>query len=86
MTSATLYVSNLPFSITELELRHFFEAYGAVRSAKLVLDRTTGMSRGFGFVTLEASEAAERALHALDGTELGGRRLHVDEANERGAR
>jgi RNA recognition motif-containing protein len=77
-----LYVGNLPFSTTEAELRSLFEKHGAVESVNVITDRETGRPRGFAFVEMEAS-AAEAAMQALDGRELGGRTLRVNEANER---
>ena len=77
-----LYVGNLPYSMTDDELRQLFEAYGTVESANVVSDRDTGRSRGFGFVEMDA-EAADQALSALDGKEHGGRPLRIDEARER---
>jgi RNA recognition motif-containing protein len=77
-----LYVGNLPFSTTEAELRSLFEKHGTVESVNVITDRETGRPRGFAFVEMEAS-AAEAAMQALDGRELGGRTLRVNEANER---
>jgi len=77
-----LYVGNLPWSITDDELRSLFEAHGQVSSARVITDRETGRSRGFGFVEMEAS-AAENAIRALDGKDQGGRPLRVNEARER---
>lgn len=80
-----IYVGNLPFSSTEEELRDLFGQYGTVHSVKLVTDRDTDRPRGFGFVEMDA-ENADAAISALDGTELGGRGLRVNEARERGER
>jgi len=77
-----LYVGNLPWSITDEDLRSLFEAHGQVSSARVITDRETGRSRGFGFVEMEAS-AAENAIRALDGKDQGGRPLRVNEARER---
>jgi RNA recognition motif-containing protein len=79
-----LYVGNLPFSTNESELRDLFARYGAVESVKVITDRETGRPRGFAFVEMDANAAAE-AIRALDGSELGGRSLRVNEAQERGA-
>jgi RNA recognition motif-containing protein len=79
-----LYVGNLPFSTTEAELRDLFARHGAVESVKVITDRETGRPRGFAFVEMDAAAAGE-AIRALDGTELGGRSLRVNEAQERGA-
>jgi RNA recognition motif-containing protein len=77
-----LYVGNLPFSTTESELRDLFGRHGNVESVKVITDRETGRSRGFAFVEMDAS-AADEAMRALDGTDLGGRSLRVNEANDR---
>lgn len=81
--SKKLYVGNLPFTTTDDELREVFEKHGAVESAKVITDRDTGRSRGFGFVEMGDAGAAETAMRALNGMELGGRSLRVDEAQER---
>ena len=79
-----LYVGNLPFSTTEDELRDVFEQHGSVNSVRVITDRETGRSRGFGFVEFDEASAADDAIRALDGTEMGGRNLRVNEAQERG--
>jgi RNA recognition motif-containing protein len=79
-----LYVGNLSFSTTEAELRELFEEHGAIESVNVITDRETGRSRGFGFVELEDAGSAEKAMRALDGRDVGGRTLRVNEANERG--
>ncbi len=78
-----LYVGNLPYSATEDELRSLFEQHGPTTSVAVITDRETGRSRGFGFVEFETEEAAEKAREALDGQDMGGRPLRVNEANER---
>jgi RNA recognition motif-containing protein len=78
-----LYVGNLPYSITESELRELFERHGAVGSVNVITDRETGRARGFAFVEFEDANGAQAAMQALDGTQLGGRTLRVNEANER---
>jgi RNA recognition motif-containing protein len=78
-----LYVGNLPFSTTEDDLRAAFEAHGSVTSVSVITDRETGRSRGFGFVEMEDPSAADEAMRALDGSDLGGRNLRVNEAQER---
>lgn len=83
--SKRLFVGNLPFSTTDEQLRELFEQHGAVDSAQVVTDRSTGRARGFGFVEM-AEDAAREAQQALDGKDFGGRALRVDEANERGPR
>ena len=77
-----LYVGNLPFSTTEAELRDLFGRHGSVESVKVITDRETGRSRGFAFVEMDASGAAD-AIRALDGSDMGGRSLRVNEAQER---
>jgi RNA recognition motif-containing protein len=77
-----LYVGNLPWSTSEDELRDAFAQYGEVESVKIVYDRETGRSRGFGFVEIEES-AADQAIEALNGSEFGGRTLKVNEARPR---
>ncbi len=75
-----IYVGNLPHSSTEAELRGLFEAHGAVEKVSLVTDRDTGRSRGFAFVEMSDAGAADKAIAALNGTELGGRALTINEA------
>jgi RNA recognition motif-containing protein len=77
-----IYVGNLPYSATEDELRELFASHGDVKSVSLVNDRETGRPRGFGFVEM-ASEDAEAAIQALDGSQMGGRTLKVNEARPR---
>ncbi len=80
-----IYVGNLPFSTGDDELEELFTKHGTVTSAKVITDRETGRSRGFGFVEMDDGDAADGAIRALDGTELDGRSLRVNEARERGA-
>ncbi len=75
-----LYVGNLPHSTTEAELRNLFEPHGQVQRVSMVTDRETGRSRGFAFVEMTDSGEAEKAIAALNGTELGGRALKINEA------
>jgi RNA recognition motif-containing protein len=75
-----LYVGNLPHSTTESELRNVFEPHGAVEKITLVTDRETGRSRGFGFVEMTNAAEADAAIAALNGTDLGGRTLTINEA------
>jgi RNA recognition motif-containing protein len=75
-----LYVGNLPHNTTEAELRNVFEPHGAVEKVTLVTDRETGRSRGFGFVEMTDAGEAEKAIAALNGTQLGGRALTINEA------
>ncbi len=81
--SKKLYVGNLPFSATEADLRELFEAHGTIESINVITDRETGRPRGFAFVEMEDSESASKAMQALDGSDMGGRNLKVNEANER---
>jgi RNA recognition motif-containing protein len=78
-----LYVGNLPFNTTEDDLRGVFERHGSVASVAVVTDRETGRSRGFGFVEMDEASAADDAIRALDGSDLGGRSLRVNEAQDR---
>ena len=75
-----LYVGNLPHSTTEAELRNLFQPYGEVEKVSVVTDRETGRARGFAFVEMTNSGEAEKAVAALNGTELGGRALKINEA------
>jgi cold-inducible RNA-binding protein len=75
-----LYVGNLPHSTTEAELRTLFEPHGAIDKVSVVTDRETGRARGFGFVEMTNAGEAEKAIAALNGTQLGGRALTVNEA------
>jgi RNA recognition motif-containing protein len=77
-----LYVGNLPFSTTEAELRDLFGRHGSVESVKVITDRETGRPRGFAFVEMDATAAGD-AIRSLDGTDLGGRTLRVNEAQDR---
>ena len=80
--SKNLYVGNLPWSVTEDEVRAAFEAFGEVTSVKLFEDRETGRPRGFGFVEMEDAGALE-AIESLDGKDFGGRNIKVNEAKPR---
>jgi RNA recognition motif-containing protein len=75
-----LYVGNLPHRTTEEELRTFFQPHGNVEKVSIVTDRDTGRSRGFAFVEMTDAGEAEKAIAALNGTELGGRTLTINEA------
>jgi RNA recognition motif-containing protein len=79
--STNIYVGNLPFSVTEAELRALFSKYGTVEAVNLITDRETGRQRGFGFVAM--TSGAQEAISALDQTELNGRRLTVNPAKPR---
>ena len=74
-----IYVGNLPWSATEDEVRDIFSTYGKVESVKIIVDRDTGRSRGFGFVEMD-EDAARGAIEQANGQELGGRALRVSEA------
>jgi RNA recognition motif-containing protein len=78
-----LYVGNLAFSITDGDLEQLFVAHGAVQSARVILDRDTGRSKGFGFVEMGTDEEAQAAISALNGKEVEGRALTVNEARPR---
>ncbi|MFP4317181.1 MAG: RNA recognition motif domain-containing protein [Desulfovibrionales bacterium] len=80
--ATNIYVGNLPFSVTEEELRDLFAQYGEVETVKLISDRVTGRPRGFGFVEMEAS-GADAAIEALDGNDFRGRPLKVNVAKPR---
>ena len=75
-----IFVGNLDFSATEASVRTLFEQYGAVERVNLVTDRDTGRARGFGFVEMTDASDAERAISQLNGSDLGGRALNVNEA------
>ena len=81
-----LYVGNLPHNTTEAELRNLFEAHGTVEKITLVTDRDTGRSRGFGFVEMTNGSEADKAIAALNGTDLGGRTLTINEARPKSER
>jgi len=78
-----IYVGNLSFKTTEAELRQTFEAFGTVSSASVITDRATGRSRGFGFVEMPNADEGQRAVEAMNGANLGGRDLTVNEARPR---
>ena len=80
--SMTIYVGNLPFSSSEDEVSEIFAQYGEVHSVKLISDRETGRPRGFGFVQMDRDDAMA-AIEALNGSDVGGRTLRVNEARER---
>jgi RNA recognition motif-containing protein len=81
-----LYVGNLSHSTTETDVRDLFEAHGAVEKITLVADRDTGRFRGFGFVEMTNANEADKAIAALNGTDLGGRALTINEAKPRSER
>jgi len=75
-----IYVGNLPFSATSESLNELFAQFGSVDSAKIVMDRDTGRSKGFGFVEMSSGDEAAAAIEKLNGTDMGGRSLVVNEA------
>jgi len=75
-----IYVGGLPFSTTEGQLEEMFAAHGTVESARVITDRFTGQSRGFGFVEMSSGGEAQKAIEALNGTDIEGRTLTVNEA------
>jgi len=81
-----IYVGNLSFDVDDAALRTAFEAHGEVTSAQVIMDRYSGRSRGFGFVEMPSNQEAKAAIEALNGTELKGRVLNVNEARPRGDR
>jgi RNA recognition motif-containing protein len=84
--STKLYVGNLPFTTSEGELRTLFEQYGKVDRVNVITDRETGRPRGFAFVEMNDVASADSAQRSLDGHNVGGRALRVNEAAERGSR
>ncbi len=78
--STKLFVGSLPWSVTDDSLRTAFEPHGTVVSAKVITDRQTGRSRGFGFVEMSNDSEADAAINALNGSELSGRSIIVSEA------
>ncbi len=78
-----IYVGNLSFRSTSEDLERVFAEYGQVDSAAVITDRDTGRSRGFGFVEMSNDDEARRAIEELDGYDLGGRKLRVNEAQPR---
>ncbi len=79
-----IFVGNLDFGTTEQDLRSLFERYGAVERVTIVTDRDTGRSRGFGFVEMSANSEADQAINALNGTDVNGRGINVNEARPKG--
>ncbi|CAN5754370.1 RNA-binding protein [soil metagenome] len=78
-----IYVSNLSFAVQDEDLRGFFEEYGEVSSAKVIMDKFTSRSRGFGFVEMNDNEGAQKAIKELDGATVDGRAIRVNEAKPR---
>ena len=86
MSANKVYVGNLPFQFTKVDLLELFGSFGPVRSAEIILDRETGRSRGFGFVEMETAEAMQQAITGLHERNVQGRNLTVNEARERAPR
>ena len=82
-TSMQIYVGNLAFTVTEAEVRQLFEGYGTVDTVRILTDRETGQPRGFGFVEMPNATEARAAIAGLNGTDLGGRPLTINEARPR---
>jgi RNA recognition motif-containing protein len=80
-----LFVGNLSYNTTEMDLRDLFAQIGTVADAKIVMDRETGRPRGFAFVEMSSDQEAQQAIEQLNGRELDGRAMNVNEAQERGA-
>src|SRR5215467_10078995 len=78
-----LYVGNLPYSVGDSELEQMFTAHGTVQSAQVIMDRDTGRSKGFGFVEMGSDQEAQAAIQAMNGKEVDGRALTVNEAKPR---
>jgi len=78
-----IYVSNLSFAVQDEDLRGFFEEYGEVSSAKVIMDKFTNRSRGFGFVEMSDDASAQKAIKELDGATVDGRSIRVNEAKPR---
>ena len=81
-----IFVGNLDFNTSEDELRKLFESHGQVDRVSIMTDRDTGRSRGFGFVEMTSAEDGEKAIAALNGTQVGGRTLNVNEARPKAER
>jgi RNA recognition motif-containing protein len=78
-----IYVSNLPFAVTDEDLRSYFADYGEVSSAKIIMDKYTNRSKGFGFVEMSDAAAGQKAIAELDGATVEGRAIRVAEAKPR---
>jgi RNA recognition motif-containing protein len=75
-----IYVGNLPYGVSDSDLQQMFEVHGTVQSAQVIMDRDTGRSKGFGFVEMGSDQEAQAAITALNGKEMDGRTLTVNEA------
>lgn len=78
-----IYVGNLPYKTTDEDLRTAFSQYGEVAAARVVMDRISNRSKGFGFVEMPDAEAAKKAIEAMDGHDFGGRNIRVNESKPR---
>ena len=78
-----IYVGNIPYSVSEGDLKDAFGAFGEVESARIVMDRETGKSKGFAFVEMGDNDAAQKAIDSLNGSDFGGRKIVVNEARPR---
>jgi RNA recognition motif-containing protein len=78
-----IFVGGLPFKVDERELREIFEKFGEPSSVKIIMDKQSGRSKGFGFVEMDDEEAAQQAIEALDGSELYGRKIGVRISEEK---
>lgn len=81
--NSKLYIGNLPFTTTEDELSHHFSGAGEVLSARIITDRVTGRSKGFGFLEMSSNDQAQDAIEQFDGSDFGGRSIRVSVARER---
>ena len=81
-----IYVGNMPYSVTSEDLSDMFKEYGDVAEATVIMDRESGRSKGFGFVEMRSNPDADRAMKALNGTQLDGRALMVNQARPRESR
>ena len=78
-----IYIGNMSFDVTEADLRQAFEGFGQVESVRIIQDRYTGRSKGFGFVDMPTEAEAQSAIEGLNGTDLKGRSINVNEARPR---
>jgi len=78
-----IFVGSLPYKVEEADLQELFAAYGEVSSVKIITDRETGRSKGFGFIEMADDEAGQKAIDGLNGTDIGGRTIAVSQAEER---
>ena len=78
-----IYVGSLQYDVTEDELKSVFEAYGAVDSVKIIMDKFSGRSKGFGFIEMPDNDEGEKAIQSLNGSEINGRRIVVNMATEK---